>query len=155
MEDTPWYERVPIPALMREARGSYGDASRRALAAVGCDDLPTNGGFVIAGLDATVPDPEPTPVADAVAPLRLSDEAASRLIDTLALRGYLEREVDPAEPRRVTLRLTDRGRTADAAIQTAVDAVDADLVQRLTPTELRGLRAGLAALAQIREAAAH
>ena len=92
MEDTPWYERVPIPALMREAsRGSYGDASRRALAAVGCDDLPTNGGFVIAGLDATVPDPEPTPVADAVAPLRLSDEAASRLIDTLcAPRGPLQ-----------------------------------------------------------------
>jgi DNA-binding MarR family transcriptional regulator len=155
MENAPSYEGLPIPALMRDARGSYGDASRRALAAIGCDDVPTNGGMVIAELDKSLPDPRPTTVADAVARLRLSEHAASRLIDTLVLRGYLERNVDSADPRRVTVVVTDRGRTADAAIQTAVDAVDADLAQRISPAELHGLRAGLAALAQIRIEAAH
>jgi len=50
----------------------------------------------------------------------------------------------------MTIRLTDRGCTAAAAIQTAVDAIDAELEHRLTADELHGLRAGLAALAEIR-----
>src|SRR6516165_4295806 len=135
---------------MREARGAYGDAVRRALAEGECDDVPRNGAFVLANLD---PDPEPSfsPQADMVVALRLSKQAASQLIDTLVLRGYLERRSDPDDRRRMGVRLTERGRAAAAAIQAAVASVDATLEQRITAEELRGLRAGLAALAEIRE----
>jgi DNA-binding MarR family transcriptional regulator len=50
----------------------------------------------------------------------------------------------------MAVRLTERGRAAAGAIQSAVDSVTARLEQRLTAEEMRGLRAGLAALAEIR-----
>ena len=150
MTDAPWYDEVPVPRLMREARGAYGDAVRRALAEGECDDVPRNGAFVLANLD---PDPEPSfsPQADMVVALRLSKQAASQLIDTLVLRGYLERRSDPDDRRRMGVRLTERGRAAAAWMAAAVATVDATLEQRITAEELRGLRAGLAALAEIRD----
>jgi DNA-binding MarR family transcriptional regulator len=149
MSERSWYESAPIPELMWGARGSYGDAARRALAEAGCDDIPQNGGFVLAALDEK--GAEFSSQADAVAFLRLSKQRASQLIDTLVLRGYVERQIDPEDRRRMTVRLTHRGRGAAAAIQTAVDAIDAELEQRLSAEELHGLRAGLAALHDIRE----
>jgi len=151
MTERPWYEGEPVPALMRAARGSYGDTARRALAEAGCDDVPQNGGFVLAGLDQGWPDPTFTAQSDAVAFLRLSKQRSSQLIDTLVLRGYLERRIDPEDRRRMGIRLTERGHAAAAAIQTAVDGIDAQLAERLSAEELHGLRAGLAALAEIRE----
>jgi DNA-binding MarR family transcriptional regulator len=145
MDDT---FHIPIPALMRDARGSYGKAVRAALAAAGCDDVPGTGEFVIAGLDHS----SPTPQGDAVEWLRVSKQAASQLIDTLVIRGYLDREIDPDDRRRILVHLTERGNAAATAIQDAVEAVDADLAQRITPEQLDGLRAGLAALGEIRRA---
>jgi DNA-binding MarR family transcriptional regulator len=150
MADRAGYETEPIPALMLHARGSYGDAARQALAEAGCDDVPTNGGFVLATLDQSSAEGRFTPQAEAVAGLRRSKQRSSQLIDTLVLRGYLERRTDPEDRRRMSVRLTERGRAASAAIQSAVDAIDAELAERLTPEELHGLRAGLAALADIR-----
>jgi DNA-binding MarR family transcriptional regulator len=139
-----------VPQLLRDSRGSYGDAARRALAAAGCDDIPRNGGFVLAGLDQSLPESRFSSQADAVGFLRVSKQASSQLIDTLVIRGYLERQSDPVDRRRMSVRLTERGRAAAAAIEAAVDAVDLELEQRLTVKELHGLRAGLAALAEIR-----
>jgi DNA-binding MarR family transcriptional regulator len=146
MPERPSYGSVPIPQLMLDARGSYGNLVREALAEAGCDDIPDQAGFVLAGLDET----EFTPQAEAVAGLRRSKQRSSQLIDTLVLRGYLERRNDPDDRRRMSVRLTERGRIASAAIQAAVDAVDTELAKRLTPEELHGLRAGLAALGEIR-----
>jgi DNA-binding MarR family transcriptional regulator len=151
MTGQQWYEHAPVPQLLRDARGSYGDAARRALAAAGCDDVPRNGGFVLAGLDQSVPEPRFSSQADAVGFLRVSKQASSQLIDTLVIRGYIERRIDPDDRRRMSVRLTERGSAAAAAIQAAVDEIDAVLEQRLTAEELHGLRAGLAALAEIRQ----
>ena len=149
MNESSWYESAPIPALMWGARGSYGDAAQRALAEAGCDDIPQNGAFVLAALNEN--GTEFTSQADAVSFLRQSKQRSSQLIDTLVLRGYVERRIDPEDRRRMTVRLTDRGRGAAAAIQAAVDAIDAELAKRLSADELHGLRAGLAALYDIRE----
>jgi len=151
MTNPPWYADVPIPRLMIDARGAYREAAGRALAEAGCDDIPRGGGLVLAGLDRSSPDPSFTTQAEAVGFLRLSKQRSSQLIDTLVLRGYLERRIDPEDRRRMNVRLTDRGRAAAAAIQAAVDSIDAALEERLPAEDLRGLRAGLAALAEIRQ----
>ncbi len=153
MTDPPAYDAKGVPWLMREARGSYADAARRALAEIECDDVPRSGGPVLVRLDEHA-EQEFTWQADAVAALRLSKQAASQLIDTLVLRGYVERRMDPEDRRRMGVRLTERGRAAAAAIRSAVDAVDDALMRRITAEELRGLRAGLAALAEIRKESA-
>jgi DNA-binding MarR family transcriptional regulator len=47
--------------------------------------------------------------------------------------------------------LTERGRAAAAAIRAGIEEVDAELARMLAPAELAGLRAGLAALGEIKE----
>lgn len=137
--------------LMREARHVYRDAVLRALAEVGCDDIPRNGVLVLANLDHSAPEPTFTPQADVVASLGLSKQAASQLVDTLVVREYLERRNDPGDRRRMGVRLADRGRSAAIAIKTATDAIDSELAHLITADELNGLRAGLAAYRVIRE----
>jgi len=140
-----------VPLLMREARDVYRDAVRQELDDAGCDDVPRNGVLVLVSLDRSTPEASFSPQADAVASLGLSKQAASLLIDTLVLREYLERRVDPEDRRRMEVRLTVRGVRAAVAIQTAVDAIEASLAQLITADQLRGFRAGLAAFREIRE----
>src|SRR5580698_1344886 len=98
---------VNIPALMRWARGSYGNAVRRSLAIAGYEDLPRNGAFVLGGMARLGGS-----AADMISGLGVTKQAASQLIDTLVLRGYLTREVDAEDRRRLTISLTERGRGA-------------------------------------------
>jgi DNA-binding MarR family transcriptional regulator len=150
MNDRAWYEDVPLPQLLRETRDAYREVIGRALADAGCDDLPRNALVVLTGLDHSAAEPPFSPQASVVASLGLSKQAASQLIDTLVLREYLERRVDPDDRRRMGVRLTDRGRTAAIAMHTAIDTIESALAQLITPDELRGLRAGLAAYRMIR-----
>jgi DNA-binding MarR family transcriptional regulator len=50
----------------------------------------------------------------------VSRQAASQLIDTLVLRGYLTRQINPADRRRMDIELTDRGRAAADAVLAAI-----------------------------------
>lgn len=136
---------VDLPTLLRLARGGYGNTIARHFGAAGFDDLPRNGPFLIAALAAG------RPSAKLTRGLGVSRQAASQLVDTLVLRGYLCREVDPADRRRMTLTLTDRGSAAAAVIRAGVEEVDAALARMLSPAQLAGLRAGLVALGQISE----
>jgi DNA-binding MarR family transcriptional regulator len=151
MSERAWYEDIPVPQLMREARDVYRDAVQEALEAAGCDDIPRHGVFVLASLDHRSEESAFSAQADVVASLGLSKQTASQLIDTLVLRDYLERRNDPVDRRRMEVRLTGRGRTAAIAIQKATDGIEAALAQLVTADELHGLRAGLAAYRAIRE----
>jgi DNA-binding MarR family transcriptional regulator len=139
-------DEVVIPALLRAARGAYARAIRDELADGGFDDMPRNGPFVLGGMAN-----RGGSAGDLVRELGVTKQATSQLIDTLVLRGYLERDVHPDDRRRVSIRLTDRGRAAGAAVRAGVEAVDTELAARVSPSELAGLRAGLTALAEIRK----
>jgi DNA-binding MarR family transcriptional regulator len=147
MTEDLWYHDLPVPALLRMARGSYGDAVRAALASAGFDDLPRNGAFVLVSLLETQ-----LSLTQIVDDLSVTKQAASLLLDTLVLRGYLERGTDPTDRRRMVVSLTARGRATAEVVDKAVGAIDADLERRVTPAQLAGLRAGLAALGEIRAA---
>jgi hypothetical protein len=114
-----------IPAMLRGARGAYANTIAAMLAASGFDDLPRNGPFVLGGManhgDSAV---------DMIRGLGVSRQAASQLIDVLVLRGYLDRQTNPDDRRRMDIELTERGLAAAA---------------------VAGLRAGLAALAAIKQ----
>jgi DNA-binding MarR family transcriptional regulator len=146
MPSAPDANEVVIPALLRAARGSYGNAIRRNLETAGFDDLPRNGAYVLGGMAN-----HGGSAGGLIRELGVSKQAASQLIDTLVVRGYLERRVDAQDRRRMTIELTDRGRAAAAAIRAGVVAVDAELAELISPAELTGLRAGLVALTTIRE----
>jgi DNA-binding MarR family transcriptional regulator len=137
---------VPIPALLRAARGAYGHAVRARLADGGFEDLPGNGPYVLGGMAN-----QGGAAGDLIRQLGVSKQAASQLIDTLVLRGYLDRTVNADDRRRMTIELTDRGRAAAEAVRAGVVAVDEELSKLISPTELDGLRTGLVALTTIRE----
>jgi DNA-binding MarR family transcriptional regulator len=136
-----WYEEVLTPALLRRARTTYGSAIRRALADVGCPDVPRNGIYVLGGIARSG-----SPLSEIIRGLGVSKQAAGQLVDTLVVRGYLERAPDPEDRRRLTVTLTERGQLAAAASRSAVERVDGELVARVGPEHLRRTRATLAAL---------
>lgn len=146
MTSTPDTDEVVIPALLRAARGSYGRAIGARLAMAGFDDLPRNGAFVLGGMVN-----HGGSAGGLVRELGVSKQAASQLIDTLVVRGYLARTVDVEDRRRISIEATERGRAAAAAVHAGVLAVDAELTEMISPEELAGLRAGLTALCDIRD----
>ncbi|HEX4466072.1 MAG TPA: MarR family transcriptional regulator [Solirubrobacteraceae bacterium] len=137
---------VVLPALLRAARGSYGHAIRASLARAGFDDVPRNGAFVLGGIVN-----QGGSAGQLVRQLGVSKQAASQLIDTLVVRGYLERSPHTEDRRRVTVEATERGRAAAKAVREGVLAVDEELAGLISARDLAGLRAGLVALCDIRE----
>lgn len=142
-------DHIIMPALLRDARGSYAQAVRADLAAAGFDDLPRNGPFVLGGMARFN-----ASAADMITGLSVTKQAASQLIDLLVVRGYLTRDIDPDDRRRMTISLTDRGRAAAQVTRSAVESIDAELAAMITPEQLVGLRAGLTALGMIKSRSA-
>ncbi len=146
MADPDSTDEVGIPPLLRAARGSYGHAIRLELAEAGFDDLPRNSAYVLGGIVN-----HGGTAGQLVRQLGVSKQAASQLIDTLVLRGYLTRTEDPQDRRRITVEVTERGRAAADAVRKGVEAVDGELSGLISAEEMAGLRAGLVALCTIRE----
>ena len=140
-------EQWPLTALLRGARAVFGRAIRQALADAGCDDLPPNGPYVLGAVARTG-----APLAQVIRQLGVSKQTAGQLVDTLVVRGYLDRQVDPEDRRRLVVRLTDRGQAAAAVIRDAVDRVEAQLAEQVGPGRLTDARRILETL--IRQGAA-
>jgi DNA-binding MarR family transcriptional regulator len=131
--------------LMRSARGVYAQSIRAQLHAIGIDDLPRNGMFILAGAD-----PSRGPRQDLPAELGVTKQAVSQLIDVLVNRGYLERQADPGDRRRVALELTARGQEAlDAGVR-GLDVVDRQLQERVSREQIEAMRSVLIALTEIK-----
>jgi DNA-binding MarR family transcriptional regulator len=143
---SPAAEDEEILVLLVRARGGFGNTVAHQLWAAGFDDLPRNGPFLLGGMAN-----HGGSAVEMIRSLGVTRQAASQLIDALVLRGYLSREVNPDDRRRLNIVLTERGRAAAAVIRAATEEVNARLAQLVSPAELAGLRAGLAALGQIRE----
>ncbi len=146
--DEPGPVELATPTLMRAARGAYARSIRAELHAMGIDDMPRNGMFILAGIDATG-----GPRQDLPAGLGVTKQAVSQLIDALVNRGYLVRGPDPGDRRRIVLALTERGRAAVEAAARAVDAVDRQLLERVSPEQVDAMRTALLALGEIKSAA--
>jgi DNA-binding MarR family transcriptional regulator len=67
-------------------------------------------------------------------------------VDTLVLRGYIERTADPTDRRKLTVSLTERGRAAAAVQRAAREKIDAELIARLGLEDVNRARRTLAVL---------
>jgi DNA-binding MarR family transcriptional regulator len=68
------------------------------------------------------------------------------VVDTLVLRGYLDRAVDAEDRRKISITLTARGEAAAAAQAAARERVDAELAARVGPAGIAEMRKALGAL---------
>jgi len=144
--ERPWFDKVSMPVLLRHARTTYGSAMRAALADAGYDDIPKNGLYVIGGLALQTRD---HPLSQLIDELKLSKQAAGQLVDTLVERGYLEREVDKNDRRKLTVGLTKRGQTAAKVQAAALAKIDAKLIARVGAKDIERARRTLAALIEM------
>ena len=141
-EDQPWYRRLAVPALLRHARNTYGNAMRRALAAAGYDDIPRNGLYIIGGLSLG----EGVAIGQLTDELGVSKQAAGQLVDTLVLRGYLDRRTDEDDRRKLIVTLTERGEAAADVQRRAREAIDEELTASIGGEGVEVLRKALATL---------
>jgi DNA-binding MarR family transcriptional regulator/catechol 2,3-dioxygenase-like lactoylglutathione lyase family enzyme len=138
-------EDYTTPTLMVSARGTYAQSIRAQLHRIGADDLPVNGVFILAGIDAAG-----GPRQDFPAELGVTKQAVSQAIDVLVNRGYLTRRTDPADRRRVVLELTGRGEEVVDAALAGIEAVDRQLGERVSAEQIGAMRAALIALTEIK-----
>lgn len=141
-------EDIAIPALLRHARRTYGGAIRAALAEVGCEDMPRNGSYVVGAIARNG-----SQLSEVIPQLGVSKQAAGALVDTLVNRGYLSREPDPEDRRRLRIALTERGQMAAEEGRKAVDSVDEELRRRVGEGCIASMRLALASLIDIAEEA--
>jgi DNA-binding MarR family transcriptional regulator/catechol 2,3-dioxygenase-like lactoylglutathione lyase family enzyme len=138
-------DEYATPTLMRSARGVYAQSIRAYLDAIGIDDLPRNGAFILAGIGTS-----DGPRQDLPAELGVTKQAVSQVIDVLVNRGYLTRRSAPGDRRRVDLELTDRGQEVVAAVLHGIEAVDRKLEERVSPEQIEAMRSALIALTEIK-----
>jgi DNA-binding MarR family transcriptional regulator len=134
-----------IPELMRVARGTYKRAVDIQLAAGGLEDLPTTSGYLLGYLtngEESVP--------EMIEGLGIKQREFRQLVDTLVLRGYITRSLDPRSHEE-SLSLTERGHAANQATFDGCNYVDKELERRLSEAELAGMRRGLAVLGEIKQ----
>jgi DNA-binding MarR family transcriptional regulator len=86
----------------------------------------------------------------------LSDETGTRattltgVLDRLENRGYVTRELDPTDRRSFRLPLTEAGQAAANRVRAAVADHERDALARLSPTQIAGFHAVVAALQEAR-----
>jgi len=134
---------IALPVLLRHARNTYGTAMRQALGDAGYDDIPGNGLYVIGGLALERDD---IPLGQLIRELRITKQAAGQLVDTLVTRGYLERAMDKEDRRKLTVKLTERGRAAAETQAAARAKVDTDLLAKVGQEDINRTRRTLAVL---------
>jgi len=144
VRDTNYGAEVALPVFLRPGRGVYGMFIREALAAEGFTDMPANGGFVLGLIQSGG-----SALSDVIADLGVSKQTASQLVDTLVVRGYLARSVDPDDRRRVLVTLTERGKAAADAVLVTVHDIDARLLAAVGAERLAHTKETLAALVDL------
>jgi DNA-binding MarR family transcriptional regulator len=141
----PERSEYATPILMRSARGVYAQSIRAQLHAIGIDDLPRNGVFMLAGVATSG-----GLTQDLAADLGITKQAVSQLVDVLVGRGYLERQPDPDDRRRVALELTERGQQVLDVSMHGVEAVERRLRERVSREQIEAMRSVLIALTEIK-----
>ena len=146
--DAKWWEELSLPVLLAEGRMTYGRAIREGYAEAGFDDIPKLGPRLLGGIlrnGGAVGS-----VSNVGKDFGISKQAASKLIDTLVIRGYIERGVDPEDRRLITLELTERGKEAAEIGGKAVDRVDRELEAAVGAAAIRQTREAVGALVELR-----
>jgi DNA-binding MarR family transcriptional regulator len=143
-----WYLELAMPVLLGAGRTIYGRAIRDDYAEAGFDDIPKLGPRLLGGIrrnGGTVGS-----VGNVAKDFGITKQAASKLIDALVVRGYVERGVDPEDRRRLTLELTAQGQEAAEITWQATDRVDRELEQAVGADAIRQMRETVGALIALR-----
>jgi len=138
---------IPLPALLRAARGSFAYAIRQQLVDVEIHDLPPNGAYILGGLTMSIH------AGQLFREVELRESSRVRLLQLLLERDFVVPGLGAPRFEVPDLELTDKGRRAAQAASSGITAVCDELAAMLSPQELSSFRTGLIALVDIKERA--
>lgn len=102
--------KVPLPALLSQAKDITTELLHRRLGEEGFDGLRYRHGSVFRFIDA-----EGSRLTVLAERSRLSKQAIGEVVDELERFGYVERTADPGDRRAKIIRLTERGMKGQVA----------------------------------------
>lgn len=127
--------RLPLPTLLTQARDIALEGLHRQLADEGFEGIRFVHGSVFRYIDA-----EGSRLTTLAERSGLTKQAIGELVGELEEHGYLERIADRADRRAKIIRLTDQGRTAQAAAARILTEVEERWSRLLGGDEVAALR---------------
>jgi DNA-binding MarR family transcriptional regulator len=134
-------QRLPLVRLLDEAFDDFSAELTKRVQAAGYTDLRPGHGCVFGNIDAD--GSRLTELADRA---RMTKQSVGEVTTDLEARGYLERVPDPNDGRAKIIRLTARGREAQAIGRVLIDDIERDWADRVGADRVAALREALEAI---------
>jgi DNA-binding MarR family transcriptional regulator len=137
--------RVPLIRLLDVAFGDFSEEVRRRVDAAGFSDIRPGHGCVFGTIE-----PEGSRLTDLAERARMTKQSVGEMASDLERLGYVERVPDPSDGRAKIIRLTARGREAQAIGRRLIDQVEREWAERYGEERVAALREALEAITAVR-----
>jgi DNA-binding MarR family transcriptional regulator len=133
--------------LLNVAFDDFCDDLERRVADTPYSDIRVAHGCVFGNID-----PEGTRLTELAARARMTKQSVGEVTSDLEQRGYVERVPDPSDGRAKIIRLTERGRAAQALGLGLIDEIEQEWAERFGAERVTALREALEAITGERSA---
>jgi DNA-binding MarR family transcriptional regulator len=132
---------LPMIRLLSTAMDDFSAELFERVEAAGYSDLRPGHGCVFGNID-----PDGSRLTDLAERARMTKQSVGEVASDLEARGYVERVPDPNDGRAKIIRLTQRGREAQAIGQALIDDLERDWGERFGADRVAALRDALEAI---------
>jgi DNA-binding MarR family transcriptional regulator len=133
--------RLPLIRLLDVAFDDFSDELSRRVEAAGFTDIRPGHGCVFGTID-----PQGSRLTDLAQRANMTKQSVGEATSDLEQRGYLERVPDPNDGRAKIIRLTERGREAQAIGRRLIDDLEREWAERYGEARVAALREALEAI---------
>jgi DNA-binding MarR family transcriptional regulator len=127
--------------LLDAAFDEFTDELHRRVAETPYSDLRASHGCVFGYVD-----PDGSRLTDLAERARMTKQSVGEVTSDLEQRGYVERVPDPSDGRAKIIRLTERGRAAQAVGRELFDEIEREWAERFGAERIAALREALEAV---------
>ena len=127
--------------LLSVAFDDFSEELERRLADTPYSDIRISHGCVFGNID-----PDGSRLTDLAERARMTKQSVGEVTSDLEKRGYLERVPDPSDGRAKIIRLTERGRAAQALGVEVIDEIEQEWAERFGAERVAALREALEAI---------
>ena len=133
--------RLPLIRLLDAAFGEFGDELSKRVEASGFTDIRPGHGCVFGTID-----PQGSRLTDLAQRANMTKQSVGEATSDLEKSGYVERVPDPEDGRAKIIRLTERGRKAQAIGRGLIDDLEREWAERYGEERVAALRDALEAI---------
>ena len=130
--------QAPLIRLLDVALDEFTAELTRRVAATAYSDIRVSHGCVFGTID-----PEGTRLTDLAERAHMTKQSVGEVASDLEERGYVERVPDPSDGRAKIIRLTERGRNAQAIGRGLIDDIEREWAERFGAERIDALREAL------------